>query len=359
MADSDASNAREKSIHLYVGYSYEPFSPETYRLKGGGGGAETATIELCNHWGAMGWKVTIWGRAVGEYGNVSCRNYMEWNPSLKCDIFIAWRNTSALTHARPNARRVVLMSHDIWLGGQIDNAVAARIDDVACVSRYHAGYLSACHHNLANKVVVFGNAINPQHWDHPRPKVPHRYVFSNNPSQGLVVLLDQWHKVRQAIPNAELHVAYGFDLPLLIARGMNRPEQEAQLLHLKKRCETEPGIVLHSRLNIQDLVALETSSVGWLQPPDDTLHTFCITALEMQIASVVPISRTNGALPETLKNFIAWRHPDELTDLLVHAVPRFSPTQLAENVLWASAFTWRAQAERWIKYLTDNPAEAA
>src|SRR5207302_668176 len=85
-----------------------------------------------------------------------------------------------------------------------------------------------------------------------------------------------------------------------------------------------PGVIHHERIGQKELAELQLSCEAWLYPLQPThengmggfLETSCITALEAQAARCKIVSRTSGALSETIKKSIPWDDKLDIVDTL-------------------------------------------
>lgn len=138
----------------------------------------------------------------------------------------------------------------------------------------------------------------------------HKLFWGSSYDRGLDILLFMWSQIKEAVPDAELHICYGWDMFDKVAR--NNPERmkwKAGVEELMK----QDGIVHHGRLSKDGLAQVRKSCGVWAYPTYFT-EINCITALECQRDGVVPVvcdfkSNFNGenhytALSETVRKGI-------------------------------------------------------
>ncbi|MCY0915229.1 glycosyltransferase [Massilia antarctica] len=121
----------------------------------------------------------------------------------------------------------------------------------------------------------------------------HRFINSASPYRSLGNLLSLWPRIRQALPDAELHLTGGYEL-----WGYS-PEHARELLAKDvPHAQVEiPGIVRHGVLCRDDYAALLKSCAFYLYPT--TYHeTCCIAVLEASACGVIPIISSVAALKE-------------------------------------------------------------
>jgi glycosyltransferase involved in cell wall biosynthesis len=108
-----------------------------------------------------------------------------------------------------------------------------------------------------------------------------------------------WPKIRERVPDAELHVFYGFEnwrKSATYDSGQLRLIEEVE----SKLKELEPlGVVLRGRVPQQDLAQEFLQAGAWLHPTWFT-ETSCITAMEAQASGLACVTSPIAALVETL-----------------------------------------------------------
>jgi hypothetical protein len=109
-----------------------------------------------------------------------------------------------------------------------------------------------------------------------------------------------WTDIKETFPDAELHVAYGWDTFLQLARGNpERMEWMRSMVALLK----QPGITEYGRIGKEELAKIRKSCGIWAYPTDFQ-EINCITALDCQSDGVVPVVIALAALEETAKEGI-------------------------------------------------------
>jgi glycosyltransferase involved in cell wall biosynthesis len=150
---------------------------------------------------------------------------------------------------------------------------------------------------------------------------PHRAVYSSSPDRGLLAAVLAWPKVREQVPDAELHVFYGWENQENTAKLNNDQAQLTQIAHLKQQCEATTGVVLHGRVNQQEL-AREFMRSGVLFYPTWFSETSMITAQEAQAAGLFIVHTGIAALAETVADRgllmnERWDYPNPPSDAFV------------------------------------------
>lgn len=122
-------------------------------------------------------------------------------------------------------------------------------------------------------------------------------LYRSSPDRGLDHALRVFPLIRSEVPDAEFHVFYGWDY---FDKVMNA-RQDAWRTGFKRELAellAQPGVVFRGRLPQNELARELQRASLWLYPTN-FFETSCITAMEMQAAGVIPVTRRHGALPET------------------------------------------------------------
>lgn len=356
-------------VRIYCGSAVETFSPLNLTT-GGIGGSETAVIHMANEWLGLGCRVVVYNNEQGVYDGVLYRNCSDFNPEHGSDILIGWRNLVPFRDARPNAKTTVAWVHDIYFPQSIDPEVAERIDKVAVLTNWHRDLVEEKHPEFKGKTWVTRNGIDPVRYAAEAVKTPYHYFYSSSPDRGLEQLLDIWPQVTAQLPEAILHVAYGFDVAIKVTELIGTPDRVNHLRNLKSRVQSTPGVEYHDRMNQEELARLQQTCRAWLYPhqgEESFPETYCITAVEAQAAKAWPITRLNAALSETVQNRTEWTE-NMSVDLLVaylralegvvtqrrfetYAIPDNIDRELEENHKWAMSQTWESLAQEWLDTL--------
>jgi tetratricopeptide (TPR) repeat protein len=289
---------KEKSIAVYCGNSPETWNPNSLD-EGGIGGSETAVIEICKRLAKKGWKITVYNHAGAkpegdDFDGVTYKNYWDFNFKDEFDVLWVWRLPEMFDYPI-KARMAILDLHDVMNPLDFSQDRLDRIDKIFVKTNYHRSLLP----NIADeKFEVIGNGINLEKFEGEEKKEPYRFIYSSTPNRGLDIILESmWDKIKEELPEAELHTYYGFNTFYQLEK--NNPERMAWM-HKMEELMKKPGVVNHGRVGQAELHKDQLKSSLWLYPtyfPE--IH--CITACEMQAAGVIPVTSGYAALEETQK----------------------------------------------------------
>lgn len=125
-------------------------------------------------------------------------------------------------------------------------------------------------------------------------------IWASSYDRGLDILLYLWPDILKVYPEAELHVAYGWDLFLKVASG--NPER-MQWYQTVNNLLGQKGITHYGRVGKEKLKEIRSKCGIWAYPTYFE-EIDCITAKECQNQGIVPVTMAFGALKETAKEGI-------------------------------------------------------
>ena len=185
-----------------------------------------------------------------------------------------------------------------------------------------------------------------------------KIFWGSSYDRGLEHLLKMWPDIKRDVPEAELHVFYGWDLfDTVYIKNAYNPERAAWKDKINKLMEQD-GITHHGRVGHEELrEAIESSGI-WAYPTH-FYEISCITAMKCQAWGAVPVVMNYGALKETVQHGIKVDGDiydketqnvfcNELIALLKD--PERQEEIRKEMMPWASSrFGWDAVAKQWGK----------
>lgn len=299
-------------ICLFGGPAFEVWNAESLE-KGGIGGLETANVYMAKAFQKLGWEVVLFTSSPGgEYvgiKHVHCEKFHEYCRQYNPDVVLISRHSN-LVDNEFSARVKVLWTHDLHFGEDPTNSRyyltderMGKFDLILFQSPYHE-YLNRNKYVIPEeKSHLIRLGIDTQVFENSDIKrIPTRCIYASSADRGLPRLLDLWSLIRQAVPDAELHVFYGFDNFLNQAKRSD--EQTAKKIedwveHLMTRMKDLSGVEYHGRVGQDELAKEFLLSAVWAHPTK--FHeTLCITALTACAAGCVPLTSNLAALETTV-----------------------------------------------------------
>lgn len=288
----------KKSVAIFTGQSvlgeWGPWS-----LAEGIGGSEEAIVRLSKQLVKQGYQVTVFaspGHKAGDYEGVTWKNYWEVDLRDTFDVFIAWRSPWFFD-AKVNARKKYLWLHDVMDVGEFTSERLMNLDKVIVLSQYHRSLFPAI---PDNKILISANGIDAEEFAGAEKSVrnPHKMVYMSANERGLARLLDLWPSIITEIPDAELHVMYGWNS--FMAVNKDNPERMSWMQKMKQRVKALDGVTDHGKVGHDEVVKHITSAGLWVYPTAFP-EISCITAMKAQAGGAVPVTSDFAALAETVQ----------------------------------------------------------
>jgi len=287
-------------IIFFAGDGLEIWTPNTIKAEGMGG-SETMLMEQAKRLAAFGHRVRVYnscGNDSGIYDNVEYLQTSKYN-NLKCDVLIVSRRTDMLDEKYNIESKIKLLwVHDVYAIAAT-NTNLLRANKILALTNWHKGNIINVHNVHSDQVLVTRNGIDLNRFNKNIVRNKYKVVNSSSPDRSWPVLLECWKFIKQAVPQAELHLFYGFKNWEFAAKF---DQKQADLIErLKKQIkELEPlGVVYHDRVS-QEQLAKEFLSAGVWAHPTWFTETSCITAMEAQAAGLRIVTSSIAALNETV-----------------------------------------------------------
>lgn len=335
----------KNSIVYYCGPGFETWSPKS--LNTGVGGSEEAVIYLSRFWAAQGYNVTVYGYPgvdEGVYDGVEYLNYYRFNPQDKFNIFIGWRNP--LLFKNDIAANIKLLDlHDVPEYEAYKENI--NVDKIMVKSEYHKTLLPE---EVHEKVIVIGNGIDTNLLKKAKgDNKPHKILYASSYDRGLYGLLKIWPEVKKAVPEAELHICYGWNLfEQLYAHNPAMMKWKSEMERLMKH----EGIIHHGRVGKVELYNIAKNCGIWAYPTTfEEIH--CITGAYCQALGLTPVVFNYAALETTVQHGCKIEldpHDPKSIDVykkeLIKTIK--NPKDNLKMIEWAmDNFNWQSVAERW------------
>jgi len=292
-------------IAILCGPGFEKWSPKN--IKQGLGGSESAVIYLSRELKKLGYKITVFGDPqgdAGDYGGVQFRPWHEINIKDSFNILVLWR---ALGFADNNfsANQTYLWMHDVPNNADFIKERLAKIDKIIPLSQYHKSLFRMQEDGdfveiPDEKFWVSTNGIVPVKINKKWKRDLYRCIWTSSYDRGLVYLLNIWSDVKKAVPKANLHIYYGWNLyDRLHAENPARIEWKAKVSKMMQ----QPGIVHHGRVGHKELNRAYAGSAIFSYPTDFQ-EINCISAMSAQAYGAIPVCTNYAALKETVQHGI-------------------------------------------------------
>lgn len=354
-------------IVFYVGTGCEPWTPADVAA-GGIGGSETMAMEMARRLSKLGHTIRLYGDCAGKEGVYDGVHYLHENKyrDVVCDVLVTSRRPHAVDSGHNiQARTTVCWVHDVHLGRSLTHDRALKIDKFFTLTQWHKGNLLDAHRCIhPDQVMVTRNGIDFSRFEgKDLVRNPHRAVYSSSPDRGLWTALQCWPRIRAIVPDAELHVFYGFHTWEMTAAANNDQGQLDLIKGVKLAMEEQSGkgVFFHGRVD-QDRLASEFLQSGVWAYPTWFSETSCITAMEAQAAGCRIVTSPIAALNETVGprgtmvygDWLSAPYHDDFVGAVVSAMTRPEDGDRQTMIDHAKEnFSLDRLAEDWTKMLRD------
>ncbi len=361
------------AIVFVTGIGPEPWSPETVKQTGIGG-SEMMLINQAKNLAALGHKVVVYAACDGTFDNVEYRHFTKFK-NINCDVLIVSRYTQFLgDDYNVTAKLKLLWIHDI-MAIQATNELLLKADKILCLTNWHKDFFVKHHNVHPEQVIVTRNGIDLTRFhkhllsdimnkeENIVVRNQYKCVNSSSPDRSWPVLLEIWPKIRAKVPQAELHLYYGFNNWKIMAAG--NPLQMELIARLEEQIKVTEGVVYHDRVSQEELAREFLSAGVWLHPTWFT-ETSCITAMEARMAGLHIVTSKLAALLETVGSYQNatliegdWTNPIYQSQFIDAAITALNnPNHSSDGVMFGLlelAQNWHDMCNKLIKQKETNP----
>lgn len=306
---------RMKTIAIVCPLAPEMWGP--FSLDQGIGGSEEAVVRLSRAFTKRGHRVVVYGSGWSGIDDVDGHSGILYAPMSdydRADVLIGWRYPEIFCNqVRPfDAGYKILWLHDSIDRARVEQALPF-IDKVWCISDYHAGLYKGL-----DKVYSGRNGIDPHEFDFSEiNRNPAKLVYVSSPFRGLGALLfEYWPRIKQKVPEAELHAYYGFESADRM--GVTSSPEGAAFKSAVLQADGQNGFTWHGRVG-QDVLYREVRSAGAWCYSANWAEENCISAYLSQACGTWPVVFPLGALPQSV--VFGWKsNPEQFVDHVVEAI---------------------------------------
>jgi len=318
------------------------------------GGSEVAVIKVAESLVKFGWNVTVGGYV--EEGKI---NRVEWLPLEKVhqkyydqfDVIVGVSYIHfALEFSEYSAKKLFWVHntdfHPWHRGEKISDPehllAPDYIDGIVCLTNWHKQQWSQTYSIDPERVTVIGNGIDFSSFIGHPPRVKGRFIWSSAPERGLSELLDNWQSIREVMPNATLRI-YSPGYSIATAEVWGRDGLE--------------GVEFMGTVGQRELHYAMLESEYWLYLTSYE-ETYCITALEMQKAGVLPITTDVAALSETVNSGIILPDNKQKWSMFIKILSRMNRQLMSmafkDNNSFIKLQTWDLRSYDWKKTIENT-----
>jgi glycosyltransferase involved in cell wall biosynthesis len=226
-------------------------------------------------------------------------------------------------------------------------------DGVFLLSKYHR----ASHADVPDDKVIFTeNGMDPDLYVplEALTNIPTKMIWGSDPCRGVHLVLPHWKKIKEAVPEAEWHIYYGWSPHFM--EGMKKAGVGKDIYDYVEANKDQPGIHWHGKVGQFELAQAYASSGVWGYPTDfPEIH--CITAMKAQAHGCIPVVVDDFALSETVqfgnKLLGPMTEPENIERWVASVIDAmknpWTREQRLEMATWARKHTWESVAKSWVE----------
>jgi len=335
------------NILFHIGYYKDLFSPLDREL----GGTEQVLLNTIKYLAKNEYNVYVTGDvAEMTYDDVTYLNRdLLWKVSRKYDVVIGvgYINFLLDIEHKVNYHKAYLWIHNTeyysYYNGEIlpneGRDLLSKLSGLICVSEWHKKQISEKYSYPLDKIKVIYNSINVTNFTEEE-KVKDSFIYSSHPERGLDTLIELWDYIKDIKPNATLKVfcpKYGLDVFNQIYKKLNL--KDVQFI---------------GNVDTKTLRQEYSKAEYWFYPTQYK-ETFCITAIEAQLASCKIITSPIGALPEIINEAEFIKHPGEKLGIYLDKIKVIdfitNNDRLTRNKAYAFLFNIDVIGKVWKNFL--------
>lgn len=277
------SNSRLKIV-IWTGPAWERWSPKHLEEQGIGG-SETAAIHMGKELHRLGHEVIQLGDHQGFEGVYDGVRYVHFERGLErpqdfaCDVFVCSRQPHTFEIPFP-AKVRFLWVHDIHVGqmsGRLGDQLL-KVDKIFCLSEWHKDFFLHTYPFVhKDNIIITKNGIDLDRFKKEPVKDGNRLIYASSPDRGLERLLELMPAIVDRVPDAQLHVYYGFENWKKAAEMYNNQADRDKIAYFERLIAEHSRrgyLVYHGRVNQRQLAEAYLASKVWAYPTWFT-ETYC------------------------------------------------------------------------------------
>lgn len=282
------------------------------------------------------------------------KNLEEFSKKNQIEAMIVSRYLFYLLDFDPKkiAKKTFFWSHDLYLsqyvqGKELPNLGKdllkkniSKIDGFICLSNWHKKeFLDTYEFIEPKKVFVIGNAINLKDFEGEVIKDESRFVWFQHPDRGLFELIDLFPSIREIIPDATLYIYGG--------------EEYFEEHQIQIQDYLQDHMYYGGKLDNKHLIREIKKATYWFYPLN-MYETYCIAALEAQLAGLMCIATNNSGLKETIsdRGILFDTYKEALSAIKkVHFDEELRRDYVKKAKDFAMLQTWKKRAIEWKKVI--------
>lgn len=331
-------------VLIYLGYQQKNLEYQDFIEGNSIGGTEITALKLAEELAKSGYETFLGGQIRPGF-----HNGVEWLDLNGCsskhfDVVIAASYLHFVDTIDAKFKYFWLHNTDYykWFNGEEkydeDRLNDDTINGIIVLTEWHKKVIQE-KYNIEKPIYVIGNAIDRKTFGPEKSKIKDSFIYSSAGERGLSKLLAMWPKILAEIPTATLNI---------FTPGYDSMRFSIWL----------DNVVQHGTVDQKTLHDWQQKSEYWLHPTEYD-ETYCITAVEMQYAKVIPITTNRSALTEIVSNrgilFDNIETPEQYINIIKDLRNSSRKEVLKDKAHnWAKQQSWNVRILDWIKLLKQH-----
>lgn len=321
-------------------------------------GSEITLVKLAEQFSKK-YRVFIFGSNLvheivkNDVEYLNSKRFREFQQNNNIDIVIFSRYIYNIIDYEIKSRKTFIWVHDTHIlpyyqsvefpnyGRGFLKNILHKIDGIITLTDWHKKYFLEYYNIDPKKVFVISSAIDIKMFNNNIKKQKNKFIWTSHGLRGLDKLVEYFHEIRVKIPDAELYVYRGEDT---VSNEIIEEMNKYNYIHYG-------GKLRHDKL----IEEFETSEI-WFYPTH-FVETYCMSAVEAQMAKCVCVATDIAALNEIIDNrgvlineeLYSEEYKQKCIDEIVNILTNDEIKIKYQNAghEWAINQTWENRAKQW------------
>lgn len=351
------------------------------------GGSETAAAETSVRLARRGFDVHSWTPLTGlgkrkkypipwfDSGGELLREHIR-----DYKVLINFRSPELFDLRKPKRASWWFAAEDVDYGNSWTPERLAKVDRYLCLCKKHARYTGERYPMLRDRLYISSNGIRSELIQElvegrgfenpvtgavvkPQERNPKRLFYASSPDRGIKLILENWFRIRERVPDAEIVVAYGLDNMETIVKRMAGKDWRAGYARELEALFQQEGVIFTGRLD-QGRVYEEWLKAGVFPVFTDFPETNMICCQEAQALGAWPVANDLWATGEFVQYGDKFQGVPQKSQVLLHTMLSTLCDRLVnpppeerrrEMQEWAlKQFDWERTVSQWSNWLKED-----
>ena len=334
---------KKENLCIFIGYT--SFNVDFY-------GTEIAIVKLAEELNKKYnvYIVTLADDNTYDFNNIIYINYNKLNIDVDILIISRYINYFIYCYFKP-CKKIYLWVHDVTLLAYYQNYVFEnngreylhnflnRIDKIIVLSDWHKLFFKEYYNVPDNKLSIIGNGINVNEFlpINIKIKQKNRFIWTSCLTRGIERCVSIIQLLHTVFPDIELHIFRDYSLKIDYIKSLSELKY----------------IYFHGKVDNLRIIEEFKKSDYWFYPT--IFHeTYCISALEAQMAGCVTIATNVASLNTTVGDHgILLQNELSNEEIALEVIKIMNNDELKNNIRkkgiqWAYEQNWNNISEKWI-----------